>query len=265
MIKFLLKQFVELTGNPVSSKLLRTFTRSRLSRPLIKPFSRAYHVQESEMEYPINHYHSLQEFFTRRLKHDARTIDQSTNTLISPVDGILSDMGPLSSSHRFYIKDRLYNMREILGSEKKAAAYQHGYFFILYLSPRHYHRIHFPINGTLVSRYALGEKSYPVNSLGTRLGNDPFSTNYRLISELATDFGKVAIVKIGALNINSIHVSHSSTTCSKGEEIGYFSFGSTVLLFVENHAHFQPQAQLNNEVNYGQPIGKWEKHDDCML
>jgi len=257
MKKIIFRKFVELTGNPISSALLKSFTRSRLSRPIIRPFSQVYHINEDEMEYPINHYKSLQAFFTRNLKKDIRQIDPSPNTLTSPVDGVLSGVGKIDSQQTFHIKDHHYNLNEIFGDKKKAAPYKNGYFFLLYLSPSHYHHFHYPINGELISRYALGGVSYPVNNLGLRLGNSPFSTNHRLISEVSSSFGKVAIVKVGALNVNSIQIHNSSKDCVKGNKFGHFSFGSTVILFIENNPDFVLTTPVNNNIKMGQSIGEW--------
>ncbi len=258
MIRFALKYFVELTGNPVSSSMLKKFTSSRVSKPLIRPFSKSFQINEKEMDRPLHQYDSLQDFFTRKLKDGIRPINPEPSTLVSPVDGVLSCAGKIVDNQTFYIKDHLYSLPEILGSEKKAATYKNGYYYVLYLSPRHYHRIHYPITGTLASRYALGEKSFPVNNFGMTYGDKPFSTNYRLISELSTRYGNVAVVKVGALNINSIQLLHAENDCNKGEELGYFTFGSTVLLFIEEHASFTPCIHENKEVQVGQTIGKWE-------
>lgn len=257
MIKTLFKYFVELTGNPVASSLLRKFTQSRASKPVVRPFAKVYDIQKDEMEHPINHYKSLHALFTRRLKSDVRPIDQSPLTIVSPVDGVVNDMGEISENQNFYIKDQLYHLQEILGDTNKANTYQGGYFFILYLSPRHYHRMHYPIKGNLVSRFALGEKSFPVNDLGMKWGDQPFSTNYRIISELETSYGQMAMIKVGALNINSIQLTNSADTFEKGDEVGYFSFGSTVILLLEKHQLFTPKITLHDEVVVGQPIGEW--------
>ncbi|MDY0410324.1 phosphatidylserine decarboxylase [Paracerasibacillus soli] len=237
MLKFIFKYFVELTGNPYSSSILKSFAKSKCSKPLIRPFANTYQINQNEMKLPIHQYGSLHDFFTRQLKDNLRPIDASPNTLISPVDGVLSDMGPIMKNQTFFIKDRLYQLDHVLGSKERAKKYEDGFFYILYLSPRHYHRFHYPISGTLHSRYALGEKSFPVNSLGMRWGDALFATNYRLISELQTEFGNIAMVKVGALNINSIQLIHSEDKFTKGEELGYFSFGSTVILFIEKNSH----------------------------
>lgn len=257
MMKFLLKNVVELTGNKYSSMLLKSFAQSRLSKPLIRPFAKTYAINLKEAEYPISHYQSLHDFFTRRLNNQVHTIDYSTNTLVSPTDAQLSDMGPISSKQRFYIKHQLYFLDEILGSSDIAKTYENGFFFIFYLSPRDYHRFHYPMTGSLTKRYALGEKSFPVNTLGTRLGQSPFSTNYRIVSELSTAYGHIAMIKIGALNINSIQLTNSRSKFNKGEELGYFSFGSTVLLLIEPNQSFKPLLKANTTVRVGQPIAKW--------
>ena len=211
------------------------------------------------MEYPLSHYKSLQDLFTRNLKEGARSIDSTPNTLISPVDGCLSAVGKVDENDTFMIKNQSYSLTKIFGDENKAATYKNGSFFILYLSPSHYHHFHYPISGTVMSRYALGSISYPVNNIGLRFGKSPFSTNHRLISELETEFGKVAIVKVGALNVNSIHLRSSSKACEKGAEFGHFSFGSTVILFIEDNGSFTPTVTKNSEVVVGQPIGEWKQ------
>jgi phosphatidylserine decarboxylase len=259
MKKKIFSLFVELTGNPTSSMLLKSFTQSRISQLLIRPFATTYQINQDEMEYPLAHYKSLQALFTRNLKSGARSIDSAPQNLVSPVDGCISTVGKVDEHNTFMIKKQSYSLTKIFGDVEKAATYKNGSFFILYLSPSHYHHFHYPISGTVISRYALGSISYPVNNLGLRFGKSPFSTNHRLISELQTEFGKVAIVKVGALNVNSIHLHSSSKECIKGAEFGHFSFGSTVILFIEDNCSFTTTIPMNSEVKVGQPIGEWIK------
>lgn len=257
MLKFLFKYFVELTGNSTASSLLQSFSKSRISRPLVRPFASVYHINKDEMEYPIKKYKSIHDLFTRRLKTDKRIIDNTKNTIVSPVDGVVNDLGEIASDQTFYIKKQKYHLADVFENTEKATKYENGFFFIIYLSPTHYHRIHYPINGRLNSRWALGEKSFPVNSLGEKFGNKPFSTNYRLISELDTDFGQIAVVKVGALNINSIQLTNKSKFFKKGDDLGYFSFGSTVILFIEKTQPFSPLIKKGTEVKMGEAIGNW--------
>lgn len=257
MKKKLFKYFVELTGNPLSSALLKSFTNSRLSEPLIRPFAKTYQINTDEMAHPMAHYKSLQSFFTRKLKDDVRNINESPTTLTSPVDGVVSGVGQVNQHQIFYIKNRPYSITKIFGDEKKSAPYREGSFFLLYLSPSHYHHFHYPISGEIISRYALGGISYPVNDLGLRFGDHLFSTNHRMIIELQTNYGRVAIVAVGALNVNSIQLNSSSKNCVKGKSFGHFSFGSTVIVFVEKNSSFTPLIPPNREVQMGQSIGEW--------
>ncbi|WP_432358239.1 archaetidylserine decarboxylase [Sporosarcina sp. UB5] len=259
MKKMLFNRFVELGGHPLSSALLKTIARSRLSRKLIKPFATTYRINEDEAEFPIDYYSTLQAYFTRNLKKGSRPINLNSSTLISPVDGVVTEYGIIDMNQTIMIKNHFYSINEILGDEKIAIPYKEGFFYIFYLSPSHYHHFHYPYDGELVSRYALGTTSFPVNDLGLRLGNKPFATNYRIISELSTAHGRMAIIKVGALNVNSIQISNSSTACTKGEEFGFFSFGSTVILFLEHNESFRPTIPVNSEVKMGQSVGEWVK------
>lgn len=257
MKKALFKHFVELTGHPVSSSMLKFITSSPISRKLIKPFAKTYRIKEEEAEFPIESYDSLQAYFTRNLKKGLRPINNQATILTSPVDGYLSASGKIKDDQTFFIKDHLYSIKQIMGDEKRANLYKGGFFYVFYLSPSHYHHFHYPIDGKLVNRYALGSTSFPVNDLGLRLGNQPFATNYRLISEIETNYGKVAMVKVGALNVNSIHIVDSSIDCIKGEDFGYFSFGSTVIVLVEKNGAFSPLISTTSEVKVGQSVGEW--------
>ncbi|ARF16322.1 archaetidylserine decarboxylase [Sporosarcina ureae] len=258
MKKHIFTSFVELTGSPVSSALLKQLTTSRISKPLIKPFASFYHIQVDEAEYPIEHYKSLNDFFTRSLQPGKRKMDRSQKVLISPVDGVLSDSGSIDTQQQFSVKDKIYSLTSLLGDAEKAARYTNGYYYLFYLSPRHYHHFHYPISGTLVNRYALGSTSYPVNDLGIRMRSDVFSSNHRVISELSTDFGRIAIVKVGALNVNSVRIANSETTCVKGQDFGHFAFGSTVILFIEQNDAFTPEEMPFTEIQVGDRIGEWQ-------
>lgn len=223
-----------------------------------KSFVKVYKVNIEEMEKPLQEYSSLQALFTRKLKEGSRPIDQSANAVVSPIDGVLSDFGKVSEQDTFVVKGQEYNIKAMFGKKDTEKVFQNGWFFIFYLSPTDYHRIHSPIDGLIEDQWSCGGKSYPVNDLGMKYGNKPLSTNYRLISLLTAEKGKVAIIKVGALNINSIHPTHEHATIKQGSEMGYFSFGSTVVLFI-GQGDFKIEESLTSEmkINYGQKIGSF--------
>src|SRR5699024_6737785 len=157
LLHFLLKSLVELTGNPFISKILRKSTYSRFSKPLVKPFARVYGLDEHEMANPIDHYRSRYELLTRQRMHASHHNDTSPPTLVSTVDGTISEVGTIQEGQTFYVKNQLYHVNQLLGDTKKATTYTDGYYYIFYLSPKDYHHMHYPIDGKLTSRWALGE------------------------------------------------------------------------------------------------------------
>jgi phosphatidylserine decarboxylase len=251
----LYQSFVELTGSPVVSKLIKSFATSKLSKKVIPSFSKTFNINESEMEKNINEFESLHHFFIRSLKKDIRPIDQDESSLVSPVDGVLAQYGKISESNTFLVKGQEYSLDEMIGSNDRAKKYKDGIYFILYLSPRHYHRIHSPVFGTVVHQESYGNKSYPVNEAGLKYGKQPLSRNYRTVTEINTKGKYLSVIKVGALNINTIETTHKNEHLQKGEEIGYFSFGSTVVLLAEKDT-CEPLSHLKNEmeVQVGQPI-----------
>lgn len=257
MKKAIYQSFVELSGNRFNSYLLKAFTKSKMSKIINKSFVKVYNINEAEMEKPLDHYESLQELFVRNLKSDARNIDQSLDSIVSPVDGVLADVGQITENCSFHVKNQDYSLVEMLGNKNRAEKYKEGTYIILYLSPSHYHRIHTPVSGTVVGKWALGNKSYPVNELGLKLGKRPLSRNYRLITEVRLNNGKhYSLVKVGAMNVNSIHPTFTGDSVSKGDEIGYFSFGSTVvLLFEKDTIKLEPSVKVPMDVQVGMKIG----------
>ena len=255
LLKMFFKLFVELTGHPMTSRMLQIFTKSRGSALLNRLFVKVYSIKMDDAEESLHAYKSLQSLFTRKLKQGARSVDPLPDSVVSPVDGVLSAYGKLTNGNTFPVKGQIYHLTDLLG-KKNVASYENGHYFIFYLSPGHYHRIHSPIEGTIVEQWALGKVSFPVNKLGLKYGDRPFATNYRLISEMDTLYGKVTIVKVGALNVNSIHLTHATEYVKKGQEIGYFSFGSTVILLI-NESNFRVADAIfeGMEIQYGQKIG----------
>ncbi|WP_416827328.1 phosphatidylserine decarboxylase [Ectobacillus polymachus] len=240
---------IELTNGRFTSYVLRKFAQSRLSAYVIPSYARTYQINKNEMEKDLQSYRTLHELFTRRLKDGMRQIDTAPNSIVSPVDGVLEDYGYISVDRDFVIKGKHYSIAEMLGNEERASRYINGTYFVLYLSPSHYHRIHSPLTGRVLERYSLGRKSYPVNRLGIKYGKEPLSKNYRMITELSCEGKRSAIVKVGAMFVNSIELLHERESLQKGEEIAYFTFGSTVVLLFE-----AGMINVASSLQKGQPI-----------
>jgi len=210
-----------------------------------------------EVEREKEDFRTLHELFVRKLKQGARAIHDDENSVCSPVDAVYEDNGMISSDAIITVKGKDYSIEEMLGNKDELQKYIGGKYVLLYLSPSHYHRIHAPISGEVINRWSLGKKSYPVNQLGMKYGKAPLSKNYRLITELKHSKGTIAVVKVGAMFVNSIELTHNGSYLEKGEEFAYFSFGSTVVLLFEKDT-FQLREDLkpHTEVKYGEALGE---------
>ncbi|MDQ0269533.1 phosphatidylserine decarboxylase [Cytobacillus purgationiresistens] len=250
------RAMIELTNGRFTSNLLYRFARSNASRFAIAPFSKTYRINEDEIENELKSYQTLHEFFIRKLKADARSIDMHEESIVSPVDAVIEDIGSIDQDRRIMVKEKEYSISEMLGGDEAASKYAGGTYMIFYLSPSHYHRIHSPVTGEINKQWTLGRKSFPVNKWGLAFGRDTLSKNYRKISEVGYEGGELAIVKVGAMFVNSIERTHEGDKLEKGKEMAYFSFGSTVILLFQKDA-FQllPSIQTPAHIRVGECIG----------
>ncbi|MFE8703246.1 phosphatidylserine decarboxylase [Cytobacillus sp. FJAT-54145] len=255
MIQAFYRLLIELTNRRSTSLLLKKFAQSKISRMIVPSFARVYKLNEGEMVTPLREYKTLHDLFTRRLKPGSRPIDEQPNTVTSPVDAVIEDIGEIAENLTITVKGNVYSIEDMLGDKDKLDKYVNGKYMILYLSPSHYHRIHSPITGRVVGEWTLGEKSYPVNKLGLRYGKDTLSKNYRKITEVKHEFGYLSIVKVGAMFVNSIETIHEGEQLVKGEEIAYFTFGSTVILLFEESLFEPVDFILPRDVKVGESIG----------
>lgn len=261
MKKEMYKLMLELTNNPLYSKLLKGFVSTRLSKPFISSFAKVYGVNQGELMRAVSEYNTLGDFFTRELKAGVRELPENEKEVVSPVDGLLTESGKIGEDLSFYVKGKPYSLKTMLGIKSAINRYEQGDYFVFYLSPKDYHRIHSPFSGDVVKRWALGKYSEPVNEMGKFYGKEPLASNYRLITELIHQGKRMAMVKVGALNVNSIHPIHVGDSLLRGEEVAYFSFGSSVVLL------FEPDTLVINDevkqgdvtIKHGESIGHWKE------
>jgi phosphatidylserine decarboxylase len=238
--------------------MLKRFSRSPISRIVVPSFARVYRLNQEEMDKTLMEYSTLNALFTRKLKPEARKIDNLSDSVISPVDASIEDIGTIKASSEIEVKGKIYSIQEMLGDDNLLQKYLNGTYIILYLSPSHYHRIHSPASGEVVKQWTLGTKSYPVNRWGLKYGVRPLSKNYRVITELKTDYGFMSVVKVGAMFVNSIELTHKEKQLKKGEEMAFFSFGSTVILLFEKGIFQIDSFQIPHEVKVGEKIGQFQ-------
>ncbi|KAF0818296.1 MULTISPECIES: phosphatidylserine decarboxylase [unclassified Cytobacillus] len=255
MLKPVYRLLIELTNGRWTSGILQKFAQSNLSRRVIPSFSRIYNINESEMEKKLHEYPTLHEFFIRRLKDGSRVTDASPDSVVSPVDAVIENIGDIREDRIITVKGKNYSISEMLGANK-AGKYAGGTYIIFYLSPSHYHRIHSPVTGKVAAQWFLGLKSFPVNKWGLKYGRETLSKNYRSITEVRYGDAEIAIVKVGAMFVNSIELTHQGDQLEKGKEMAYFTFGSTViLLFEKGKFELEKSIKTPAHIKVGERIG----------
>jgi len=257
MIKWLLRSMTELSSRKWISRITGRFAQSTASRRFIARFAATYGIKIEEAEKPLAQYKTLNEFFTRRLKPGLRDVHADEDSLVSPVDALITGAGAISSGTIVNVKGQDYTIEELLNRSPRAANYMNGYYLVLYLSPTDYHRIHTPVSGRVVEREHIDGKVYPVNDFGLRHMRRVLSRNERLITYMQHHAGETAVVKVGAMNVSSIqYVQPLKEEMLKGEELAYFEFGSTVVLLLEDGT-FTPRDNnlLGTKVRMGEKLG----------
>ncbi|CAH1221615.1 Phosphatidylserine decarboxylase proenzyme [Paenibacillus plantiphilus] len=257
MAKWLLRSMTELSSRKWISRITGRFAQSRASRRFIPRFAKTYSIQVEEAEKRLDEYSTLNEFFTRRLKSGARTIDSATASLVSPVDALITGIGPIHAGTIINVKGQDYTVEELLNHSPRTENYRDGYYMVLYLSPTDYHRIHTPVDGRIIEREHVPGKVYPVNDFGLRHMPKVLSRNERLITYIQHQSGETAVVKVGAMNVSSIkYVEPLHDKVGKGQELAYFEFGSTVVLLTEDDT-FAPRSDLMTgvKVRMGEKLG----------
>lgn len=252
--KKLYQTAIELTNKNWSSDCLKIVMGSMLSKKLIKSYINVYDINMQEVSKSIDSFENLQQFFTRELKEGARPIDGTLELLTSPADSKIESFGTISSDTKLLVKGQEYDLAALLGKADNAKTYKNGKYIVFYLSPADYHRVHSPADAFVKRQYILGRHSYPVNSMGLLHGKKPISGNYRMISELALNNGtQTAFIKVGAMFVNTIELKNTSQNWTKGEDIGQFAFGSTVvMLFEEDSIEFLSNIQKGQHILVGE-------------
>ncbi len=273
-MNFVLKYMLKCMPHHAITNFVGAFMKSRLSKFAIPLYIRLYQIDVSTVERPMSDFHSLNDFFKRKLKPDARPIHSHKDVFVSPVDGVISQVGRIEDGELIQAKGVSYSVEQLLADSSKAEMFQNGSFMTIYLSPKDYHRIHAPVEGTITDYSYIPGRLYPVNKIGVTSIEGLFTKNERLSTYLDTSTGKMAIVKVGAMIVGSVQVAYQEhverlhqgkpykailetiESVRKGDEIGHFEFGSTViLLFEENQIEMAGSVAQGSAIKMGEPLG----------
>jgi phosphatidylserine decarboxylase len=242
---------------------------------IIDHFVRRYNVNMSEAANPDTaSYKSFNAFFTRALRGDARPLAQAD--LVSPVDGAISQCGPIAGDQVFQAKGHSYSTRALVGGDAALAAqFQDGEFATLYLSPRDYHRIHMPCAGQLMRMVYVPGDLFSVNPTTARGVPGLFTRNERVVCVFEGEHGPFVMVLVGATIVGSMAtVWHGvvnpprpgtvrewtyemgNIALAQGEEMGRFLLGSTVvMLFPQGVMQFNPDWTPTRPIVMGEAMG----------
>ncbi len=200
-------------------------------------FARRYRVNMAEVGTDIRNFRSLSLFFGRPLREGARPIDQST-ALVWPCDGKIVSSGPIEHGRIPQVKGQTYPIAELLIDAELAARLAEGSQVTIYLAPGDYHRVHVPVDGQRLRHWHVPGGLFPVNPAAVRAIPDLFTRNERIVFELRLADGRAAaLVMVAALNVGNIQVRYPTAgPVARGDEIGTFGFGSTVVVLVEKGA-----------------------------
>lgn len=225
-----------------------------LNKIVINLFIKLCKIDVNEADKSVDEYPSLQEFFIRRLKPSVRPIAKEKNIIISPCDGTLSIAHKIENNSLIQAKGKSYSIDKLVNNKELGTRFMSGYQATLYLSPRDYHRFHAPVDGEIIETVYIPGSLWPVNKWAVNNVENLFCENERVITLIKEEAsGKLlAQIAIGATLVGKIHLNycdfshdkknhlrisqkihHGIVNIKKGQELGRFMFGSTIILLLE--------------------------------
>lgn len=249
-------------------------------RLAVQAYCRAYDVDLRDYEIPVGGYPTFDAFFTRHLKPGLRPLDSQPQALLSPADGRVEDIGTIESGARLTVKGHSYSVAELLSDRWAASLYAGGQFAIVYLSPRDYHRVHAPVDGRVRAVRHVAGSLFPVNAIGLQHIPRLFARNERVVIEQGSNLhGPITTVMVGAIGVGRISLAFDSELITnngraygeriyigqegpmlgRGDELGTFHLGSTVIMFTSPSADLVAVCQAGQRVRMGEAI--WRPKD----
>ena len=246
-----------------------------LLQPLLRYFVRKFDIDmQIARRQELTSYKSFNEFFVRHLVASARPIGEG---LVSPADGCISQLGQILDGQILQAKGHYYHVSELLTTECDfKGELQSGHFATIYLSPKDYHRVHMPCDAKLLYSIYVPGKLFSVNPTTVENIEGVFANNERLVNVFQTEYGPMAVVLVGAMLVAGIQTvwrgkitpnklgqikrwdyHQQEVTFRKGDELGHFNFGSTVILLLPKDApNLLEKWQASDAVQMGQTLAR---------
>lgn len=244
---------------------------------MIIGFCKLYKIDLSEAKLTdAKEYKTFNDFFARELKEDARTIDDAANSIVMPADGVISQFGNIQDNLLLQAKGHFYSLESLLACHPDMIKFfKNGAFATTYLSPKNYHRFHMPCDGILREMIYVPGSLFSVNKATTETIPNIFARNERVICLFETEFGPMAQIMVGATIVGSIELNWEGVITpprdgimkrwtysgqiklAKGEDMGCFKLGSTVItLFASNAVEFNSHLKLGDVTRVGQKLAE---------
>ncbi len=251
---------------------------SVFQRYLIRWYRKHFNIKLDEVSNPdLDSYKHLNAFFVRALRPEARPVQNQNHGIVSPVDGKISQSGDIIDGTLIQAKNHSYDLDSLVGDSDFAAPFLNGHFTTIYLSPKDYHRIHMPLEGSLTEMLHIPGRLFSVSPFAVNNIDRLFARNERVVCLFDTAAGKMALILVGAINVAAIETvweglitppkgktitasqyTKNSITIAAGDEMGRFNMGSTVILLTEQGKINWETDTLNPEtaLKMGQRIGQ---------
>ena len=226
---------------------------SAIKNFLIKSYISLFKIELNECKIKnIKDYNSLNDFFTRELDLVNRENLNNTKNMISPCDGTIAGFGNIDVNTFIHAKKYKYSINEII--HEKNNNFYNGKFINIYLEPKDCHRIYMPCGASLTKVTHIPGSLFSVAPYATEGIKKLYSRNERVILSFQNDQFKMSLIMIGAVNVGCISLSEYGIIApskyrnsitefknkedvkyyKKGQEIGMFNLGSTVILLISD-------------------------------
>jgi len=252
-----------------AAKIAYRFASSPSSKILVHLYAYLFGINKDEAEFPLYEYSSIQALFQRKLKTGIRPLDTERSAIVSPVDGVIVALGACAEDISIKVKGESYTANDLLGSKHGNHAYHNGSFLVIYMPPGDYHHVHSPFTGQVVAAKHIRGRNFPLFSSSHKYAPGIYRRNTRQVNYLIPEYSTycdhscapVALIQVASALVGTIinrfdieKVKEQRPSFAKGEELGYFTFGSTVILV------FPPgNIMLTDALHSGQPIRVGQK------
>jgi phosphatidylserine decarboxylase len=223
---------------------------------MLARFARVYGIDVSQAEKPLAEYSGFDDFFTRRLRPGLRPIEGDAGRVVSPADGTVVDCGRVTAGKLLQAKGSSFDLTTLLGDDASAGRLEGGAYLITYLSPKDYHRVHFPVGGRVPGWNHLPGTLFSVNAGNIRREPGLFVRNERFVTLLEMETGGfAALVMVAAIGVGHVTASYDAEVAThgpaflraavrarryeipkavaRGDELGVFHLGSTTIVVFE--------------------------------